>query len=156
MRLYLVQHGEALPETVDRERRLSERGRADVARMAAFLGAAGVRVARVYESGKTRAHETATILAEKIAPGVPPKAVAGLAPSDPIEQTLSELAIRDEDVMLVGHLPFMGRLASMLVSGRDDPPVFEFEPGTVVCLERIEEGLWAAAWMLRPELLGEQ
>lgn len=153
MRLYLVQHGEASPETVDRERRLSERGRADVTRLAAFLGAAGVRVGRVYESGKTRAHETAMILAAQVAPGMQPKAVDGLAPSDPIEQTLSELAIRDDDVMLVGHLPFMARLASMLAAGRDDPPVFAFEPGTIVCLERVDEGIWAAVWMLRPELL---
>lgn len=153
MRLYLVQHGDALPETVDRERHLSEQGRADVTRMAAFLGAAGVRVARVYDSGKTRAHETATILAAQVAPGVKPKAVSGLAPNDPIEQVLAEIAIRNEHAMLVGHLPFMARLASMLLAGRSDPPVFAFEPGTVVCLERVDEGLWALLWMLRPQLL---
>jgi phosphohistidine phosphatase len=121
--------------------------------MAAFLGGAGVRVDRVYESGKTRAHETATILAAQVAPGVPPKAVSGLAPNDPIEQALAEIAIRQEDAMLVGHLPFMARLASVLLAGRSEPPVFDFEPGSVVCLERVGEGLWTLVWMVRPQLL---
>ena len=39
MRLFLVQHGNALPEDVDPERGLSERGKQDVANVAAFLAA---------------------------------------------------------------------------------------------------------------------
>ena len=63
MRLYLVQHGEALPKQVDPERPLSERGRSDVARVADFLKGAGIRVTRVAHSGKTRARQTAELLA---------------------------------------------------------------------------------------------
>ena len=55
MRAYLVQHGEAHPEEVSPERELTPRGRSDVERVAALLANGGVRVAKVYHSGKTRA-----------------------------------------------------------------------------------------------------
>ncbi len=57
--------------------------------------------------------------------------------------------------MVVGHLPFMGRLASRLVAGSEEANVAAFQPGTVACLERADDGGgWALAWMVRPELLG--
>ena len=55
--------------------------------------------------------------------------------------------------MLVGHLPFMGRLTSLLVSRVEEPDAVAFRPGSVVCLERGPEGTWTLAWMIRPELL---
>ncbi len=60
--------------------------------------------------------------------------------------------------MVVGHLPFMGRLVSHLVAGSEKANVAAFQPGTVACLERAggdeDGGGWALAWMVRPELLG--
>ncbi len=66
--------------------------------------------------------------------------------------------------MVVGHLPFMGRLVSHLVAGSEDADVVAFQPGTVACLERADgedaedgedgEGDWAVAWMVWPGLLG--
>ncbi len=44
MRLYLVQHGEAVTKAVDPDRPLSEQGRADVERLAIWMGAQGVEV----------------------------------------------------------------------------------------------------------------
>ena len=64
MKLYLVQHGEAHAKNVDPERPLTERGHGDVARLAAFLSRAGVRVERVIHSGKLRAEQTAGVLAK--------------------------------------------------------------------------------------------
>ncbi|MCZ6522899.1 MAG: histidine phosphatase family protein, partial [Alphaproteobacteria bacterium] len=62
MRLYLVQHGEALAKEVDAERRLSADGRRDVRRLAEFLAKSGLRVRKVLHSGKARARETAELL----------------------------------------------------------------------------------------------
>jgi phosphohistidine phosphatase len=153
MRLYLVQHGEAVPEDVDPARPLSERGHADVRRMAAFLGRAGVRPARIWHSGKRRAEQTAEILAQALAPARPPEARTGLNPKDPIEGIARELGGWDQDMMLVGHLPFMARLASRLVVGREGASVVGFQPGSALCLERADQQRWTIAWMLRPELL---
>src|SRR5688500_9788627 len=63
MRLYLVQHGEAVPEQVDPQRPLSEAGRRDVQAMARLLAGAGIRPTRIVHSGKRRAQETAELLA---------------------------------------------------------------------------------------------
>ena len=51
MQLLLVQHGEACAKDVDPDRPLTDRGAADVDRLAAFLGDAGVRVGRVFVGG---------------------------------------------------------------------------------------------------------
>lgn len=153
MRLYLVQHGEALTKDVDPERPLSEGGRRDVGRTAAFLGTAGVRVAVVAHSGKARALETAEILAAAVAPGSDVAARSGIAPKDPAETVAREAEGWVEDGMLVGHQPFMGRLVSLLVTGSEDAGAVAFQPGSVACLERGDAGQWTLAWMLRPELL---
>ena len=63
MRLYLVQHGDALPEQVDPERPLSAEGRRDVEAVARLLASAGTRAVRVAHSGKLRAQQTAEVLA---------------------------------------------------------------------------------------------
>jgi phosphohistidine phosphatase len=153
MRLYLVQHGEAVPEEVDPARPLSEVGRSDVAHMARFLAAGGMCIGQVLHSGKARAEQTAVLLAAALAPGHTPAARSGLNPKDPTDGIARAVAAWDEDAMLVGHLPFMAKLASRLVAGRDDAGVVAFQPGTVVCLERGDQHHWSIAWMIRPELL---
>ncbi len=153
MRLYLVQHGEALAKEVDPERPLSEKGREDVARVAGFLQRAGIRVTRVAHSGKARARETAEILAAALAHGEGAMSRSGIDPKDEVGPVAEEAARWSEDAMLVGHLPFMGRLASRLLSGAEQADAVAFRPGSVACLERGAGGGWTLAWMIRPELL---
>ncbi len=159
MRLYLVQHGEALPKERDHERHLSSDGAYEVRRMALFLSRRGVTAGRVVHSGKARAEQTALALAEAVGGrGVPVEAVEGLAPNDSTD-ALTDLVARigAEDpqgsLMAVGHLPFMGKMAARLVAGDEDASVVGFRPGTVVCLEDSGQGTWVVAWMIRPELL---
>lgn len=153
MRLYLVQHGEAQPEAVSPERELTPQGRVDVGRLADFLGARGVRAVRVVHSEKTRARQTAELLAARLAPGTAPEMLAGLNPNDPVRPIAARARDWNEDTLLAGHQPFVGRLATLLVAGREDPPVLAFQPGSVACLERNPAGGFEIAWMLRPELL---
>ncbi len=150
MRLYLAQHGDALPEQVDPDRPLSAQGRADVERIAALFAEKIAVPARVLHSGKTRARESAEILARRLAPAAPIEVIAGINPKDDPEPLAAQLDAWVEDVLLVGHMPFMGRLASLLLGA--GAPALAFSPGTLVCLERQERG-WALAWMVRPELL---
>ena len=154
MRLYLVQHGEALPKEVDSDRPLSDRGRHDIERLAGFLAKRDVRVAHAWHSGKTRARQTAEILAAAVAPGAEAGVLAGLAPNDPAADFAAKLADWREDAMVVGHLPFMARLVTRLVARSDGGTTVAYLPGSLVCLERDEDGAWAIAWMLRPELIG--
>lgn len=152
MRLYLVQHGDALPEDVDPARPLSANGRADVERVAALLAGRLPGIARVLHSGKARAQQTAEILAREITGGVPPEAVGGLNPLDDPGTWAQQGEAWTEDVMLVGHLPFMSKLVSRLLVGAADVEVVTFQPGSVVCLER-EGAHWTIAWMLHPAVI---
>jgi phosphohistidine phosphatase len=149
MKLYLVQHGEALAKEVDADRPLSPRGEAEVGRLAQFLDARMVPV-RVLHSGKTRARQTAEILAAVLGGEV--AATDGIAPNDAVAAWVAGLDGLAGDTMVVGHLPFMARAVSQLLTGGEDPLV-AFRPGGMVCLEQGDEG-WTLAWMLRPELLG--
>lgn len=152
MRLYFVQHGEALPKDIDPERTLSTAGRADVERLAAFLASRGLKISRVLQSGKARARQTSEILAAKLAPHVTPDETSGLNPLDDPEPLARRIATWEDDVLLVGHLPFLAKLVSRLVTGSDDTALVVFQPGSMVCLERVEDR-WTVVWMLRPELL---
>lgn len=55
--------------------------------------------------------------------------------------------------MVVGHMPFLGRLVSRLILERDDPGLLGFQPGSMAYLERTEGGVWQVAWLLRPDIL---
>lgn len=153
MRLLLVQHGEACAKDVDPERPLTDRGVADVARLAEFLRAAGVRAERVIHSGKLRARQTAARLAEAIAPGVALETSGLVQPNDNPGAFDWQSESWDRDTLVVGHLPFLSRLVSHLVIGDQERTVTAFEPGSAVCLELGEGARWRLAWMIRPELL---
>lgn len=156
MRLYLVQHGEALPKEVDPERPLSETGRDDARRLGAFLGGCGIRVSRVLHSGKTRARETAELLAATVLPGKDVEASAGLDPNEPVDAMVERLGAWERDVLVVGHLPFMDKFVARLVTGHEDRGAVAFKPGSLVCLERSDQGDWRIVVMLRPEFLGKE
>ena len=59
--LYLVQHGEAVAESVDPNRPLSGPGRVTVEQVAAWAAWQGVKVDQIRHSGKLRAEQTAAI-----------------------------------------------------------------------------------------------
>ena len=149
MKLYLVQHGEAVVKEIDAERPLTETGTADVTRVANSLALAGISVARVIHSGKTRARQTAEILAAAVAPSIQPEVSNLINPND----DPTELDLGAGDTMIVGHLPFMGRLVSLLVAGNADSATVSYAPGSVVCLESDGDGGWQINWMLQPSLV---
>lgn len=149
--LYLVQHGEALPKDVDPERPLSQTGRDDIERLAAFLARSRVAVARVADSGKARAQQTAAILGTAV--GGEPAALDYIGPNDSPDRLIDELARETNDLMVVGHLPYLGKLVARLISGRDEPNVVSFVPGTLACLERHDSDRWCLIALIKPEYL---
>ena len=153
MRLFLVQHGNALPKDVDSERGLSEGGKQDVANVAAFLAGGSVQVERIFHSGKKRAWETAELFRVCLIGDGHFDERDGIAPLDPGVDVAEEIQNLSKDTMFVGHLPFMGKLVAHLIAGNEDIGVVSFTPGTVVCLERDGNDIWSVAWMVRPELL---
>ncbi len=150
MVIYLAQHGQALDKTIDPDRPLSETGWSDIQRMAEFI-AGHLHVDRIVHSGKTRARQTAELLSSGIG-GVRPEAISGIAPNDPVEDFLQEVSDLDDSLLVVGHLPFLARLATLLTGGDTDKPVVKYQPGSIVCLIQ-GEGRREIGWMVTPELL---
>jgi phosphohistidine phosphatase len=155
MELYLVQHGEARSEAEDPERSLTERGAETVRRMAAWAAQVGVRMVQIRHSGKRRAEQTAALLAERLSPAEGMIAVDGLKPMDDVRPVAESLRSESELVMIVGHLPFLSRLADLLVTGNPESGVIRFQQAGLVCLSQ-EDGKWAVNWVMPPGLLGRR
>jgi len=152
MKLYLMQHGDALDKSIDPDRPLSKSGRANIDRMARFL-AKQLRVSRVLHSGKTRARQTAEVFSKQISRNTTCEPTTGIAPNDSVEAFTAQLTDWDEDLLVVGHLPFMNKLVSYLVAGTSSANLAAYQPGTMVCLESRQGDQWQIQWMVRPALL---
>ncbi len=151
MQVYLVQHGEAKPETEDPTRPLSDRGHAEVERVAQHAAALKVQVAEIRHSGKLRARQTAEILAAALSPSHGLREMDGLAPADyPVKAKVEVESTRDP-LMLVGHLPHLSRLASLLLLGDPRREIIRFRNGAIVCLVKVEDH-WLLQWVLTPEM----
>lgn len=149
--LYLVQHGEAVAETVDPERPLSAAGRAVVAQVATWAAQRGVAVDRIRHSGKLRAEQTATIFAEKLRPRQGVSVQSGVGPNDDVRPMAKTFATESGSLMLVGHLPFLSRLAGFLLTGEGERQLLEFRYGGLVGLVR-ERDKWAIRCVIPPDL----
>jgi phosphohistidine phosphatase len=151
MFLYLVQHAEAQKEEEDPERDLTEKGRIDIESVAHYVKRLKVQVRQIFHSGKTRARSTANVLAWHLKPPAGVLEAPGLAPLDEPEIWAGRIDQMDEDIMLVGHLPHLARLAAILICRDKEKRVINFQMGGVVRLRRMEAKQWAVDWMVVPE-----
>jgi len=150
MALLLVQHGKSLPKEADTERGLSAEGRAETERIAENAKNCNVNVSAIFHSGKTRAAQTADIFASALLPQGGAQARTGLAPMDDVAPVAAEMESL-KNLMLVGHLPFMEKLASHLLTGASEKTIVKFQNSGIICLDQDENGDWFVKWMLQPE-----
>ncbi len=155
MTLFLVQHGEAKPESEDPERSLTERSTEMVGQMAAWAARIGITVVEIRHSGKRRAEQTAMIFAKKLDKARDVIAVNGLSPKDDVSLAAESLQGDQKSIMLVGHLPHLSHLVSFLVTGNPEVETVRFRNAGVVCLSQ-QEGKWAIDWVMQPDLLWEE
>jgi phosphohistidine phosphatase len=154
MRFYLVRHGEAASKALDPTRPLTEQGRGDLARVAAFAQQAGVGVHQICHSGKRRAEETAAILAGYLEPTGGLVKIPGLRPDDDVMPIAEVLNQSEEPLMLVGHYPHLVRLAGLLLAGNKRSSAVDFPMGGIACLERNRETRsWSLCWMVTPDII---
>jgi len=151
MRLYLVQHGEARSEAEDPERSLTGRGKEETRRISDATKKVGLRPSTIYHSGKKRAEQTADIIA--MALDLSTRLGQGLKPNDSIHPWVERISKEAKDLMIVGHLPFLEKLASFLVCGDEEAKLVLFRYSAILCLEKKESGGWAVDWFLKPEVV---
>jgi phosphohistidine phosphatase len=152
MALYLVQHGKSLPKDQDPDQGLSGEGIAETERIAKLAKDADFSVSQIKHSVKTRARQTAEIFAEALNPKQGIRGVSGIKPLDDVAEYAARIDPL-EDIMLVGHLPFMERITSFLITGSADKPVFKFQNSGIVCLDKDPDAqTWVIRWALMPEI----
>lgn len=147
----MAQHGRAYSEAEDSERRLTPEGVAETERVAKLLAASGVRLSAVFHSGRARARQTAEIFARFLGGSV--AEAEGLGPNDSPSLWASRAGGLSGGVMLVGHLPHLSRLLSLLVVGDPDVEVVRFVYSGVVGLEPSGGGgRWRVVWYVTPNI----
>ncbi len=152
MALFLVQHGKSLPKEIDPDRGLSEEGISDVERIATVARGYNIHVSGIRHSGKKRALRTAEIFATALEPQGGVQEISSINPLDDVE-AFSGTIVSSDNIMYVGHLPFMEKLTSFLTAGSAEKTVFKFQNGGIVCLDQNPETLsWFIKWSLMPEI----
>jgi len=152
MAIYLVQHGVSVSKGVDPDPGLSEKGRRDVELIANVAASYNILPDEVKHSGKKRAKETAEILHKTLNVQKKPSQIKGIKPLDDVTAFAQSLD-GSKNLMIVGHLPFLERLAAFLTSGNQDITVFKFQNGGIVCLEQLPSpNGWVIQWALMPNI----
>ena len=150
MALYLIQHGKSLPKDQDPDQGLSEEGFTETERIANLAHDYGVNVSQIRHSVKTRARQTAEIFAGALKPKNDVKEISGIKAMDDVTAYAGKID-PGENVMLVGHLPFMERITSYLITGSIEQPVIKFQNSGIVCLDKDPETqAWVIKWTLMP------
>jgi phosphohistidine phosphatase len=147
-----MRHGEAAPEQDDPARPLTSRGRAEVERVARAAARLDLGIVQVVHSGKLRAQQTAEIVATCLEPRPALVEMRGLGPNDDPRIAAEAVAAPSGPRLVVGHLPHLGRLASLLILGESERGVIAFRMAGLVCLAHADNG-WRVAWALVPEIV---
>jgi phosphohistidine phosphatase len=152
MPLYLIQHGKSLPKDQDPDQGLSAEGIAETQRIANTAKDYGVAVSQIRHSAKTRARQTAEIFGGALNPKQGIREVSGIKPLDDVAEYAANIDPA-EDIMLVGHLPFMQRMTAFLITESIDKPVFKFQNSGIVCLDKDPvTQAWVILWALMPKI----
>jgi phosphohistidine phosphatase len=139
MILYVMRHGPAedrAPNGNDADRRLTAAGREIVTRAAKeLLRLRGSSLPRIVSSRRTRARETASLLADIAGGRVPPEMSTDLSSEGAMPLgLLDDLVAAESDVALVGHHPTVEHLVHHLAPQATAIPT-GFRTAMIVALE---------------------
>ena len=151
MELYLVRHGDVDgksggPGDGQGGPPLNEAGLAHVRRCASFAARLGVQVEEIRHSDALRSIQTAQEFERSL--GCPRNQVEGIGPDDDINPLRREAAGLQHNVMLVGHVPYLERLAGALLAQDESMPVVVFHPASLIRLDRREDARWSLQLVL--------
>jgi phosphohistidine phosphatase len=148
--IYLMRHADAVSDEVDPLRPLSAKGRDQVDRVCRALRKGPVPApAEIWHSPLARSRETAELMASGLGLAAPLLLRPGLTPDDDPGPVAAALRAETRDIMVVGHEPHLGVLASILVHGpRHRGVFFPFSKAALLGVSRKGEG-WESAWLVR-------
>jgi len=158
--IYLIQHAESIPEKEDPARPLSDEGKATMEKVAALAAHLKIKPDFIFHSEKLRAKQTAEILARHLGLTDKLRERQGLGPLDPVApvaQWLKEQAAEGlVGLAIVGHLPFLDKLASLLITDNETFGVVSFQNGAIAKLVPTPDGTKHAVQSVITKQLAEQ
>lgn len=144
--IYLVHHAEAVGPEVEPQRPLSAAGRIHAEALAAAAVARGVKPEVIWHSGKLRARQTAEPFLRLCNPLAEFAAIRGLQPTDSPSSIKDLVTGETREILIVGHMPNLPRVLTLLVTGAESPPL-SFPLHGAIALEATGER-WAERWRL--------
>ncbi len=163
MNLYILRHGLAVDAGAvgfekDAERPLTPKGERKLWRIAQALEEMEISFAWILSSPYVRARRTAEILAEAQHTRRKVELTDHLTPGGSVKKLVELINRREpapENVLLVGHEPYLSGLISLLLSGSSQVAVVMKKAGLCkLCIERLEPGHCATLeWLLTPKQL---
>lgn len=145
MEVFIVRHGDALAKQIDPDRPLSDEGLDEIKSVALKLKDKKIKLHKIVHSGILRAKQTAKIIQETLASNLPIEKSQHLNPESDTAHWFEKLNELSENVMLVGHLPYVSVLSSKLLKGE----VISFDTGYTACLSKNEDK-WELKWIETP------
>ncbi len=141
MKLILIRHGHAPQSAIDDTRKLSAQGQEQAALAGKWLKQQNFKASKVIHSPLTRAVETAQIVHRQLSGEIPFEEDETITPNSPISPWLNQSHALEEDLIIVGHMPFLADFASELAN-----QFITFPTGGVCILERDSEneGRWSS------------
>lgn len=129
----------------DAKRVLTPEGIRKMGKVAAGMAALELKFDLILSSPYPRAKQTAEIVAEKL--GITPlleldeRLVAVANPEDFLAELCSRRLLA-QSLLIVGHEPFLGELASLLLTGQKNTLHFEFKKAGLLCLtvDKLQRG----------------
>lgn len=163
MNLFILRHGIAVEHGAagyenDDERPLTSKGERKVWMIAEAMKALEISFDLILSSPLVRARQTAEIVAEALKAQKRLELTDTLAPqerAEPLIEYLSEQGAVD-NVLLVGHEPFLSRLISLLISGDSEASVLLKKGGFCkLSTGELKRGQCATLeWLLTPKQMG--
>lgn len=156
MKIYLAQHGETFTKEENAARPLTENGKKEITDVASFVTKSRqFALNKIYYSPKKRAEQTANIFGQFLQPEEWLEENEDLTPLADPSIWYEKIRTLKDDIMLIGHLPHLQKLASLLISGTEDNKTVDFQMGGVVCITRDDENKYAVKWAVIPRLFKE-
>ena len=164
MDLYLLRHGTAyeMGENncfLDADRALNPTGVHEIQLVAQALKKLGLRFDHMLSSPLRRATETARIVSDRLGGQISCQQINALLPDRPPDLLARELngyLSKTNHLLLVGHEPCLGSLATYLMTGKPRPVVVNLKKAGLAKLtaDVPRPGSFSLDWLVEPALLG--
>lgn len=162
MKLFLLRHAEAFPGKDDALRELTPKGIESLQKLSdGLIKKELMDISEIRHSPLVRARQTAEHFKKMAELKAPIRQVPLLEPYDDFRILADMLNTATDNLLLVGHQPNLGMLASYILTLNSQLDLFKLKKGALLCLERFSapeqgdawEAVWQVRWLLTPRIV---